>query len=214
MGITAQFWTNPSEDVGETANTANTVGTSANTGNTDEVTINSGITVIEPPSTTSDEQQMETDSDNYNLAEVGRQARAQTQQGNLDESETDRELEDYLQRTRQQTETTSENFEQMAERVQEANNNKPAPEPPTLHFDIAHASTDQAMPSDPNARRAVKGKYKKGPIHTNTGSNLSRLDPESGLNSQTNSNPNSDLRRSKRIPAAKRTDRYGAINYY
>ena len=66
---------------------------------------------------------METDSDNFNLAEVGRQAKAQTLQekayhriqaeaeqwcaANLTESETDRELEEYLQRTRQQTNTNS-----------------------------------------------------------------------------------------------------------
>ena len=114
----------------------------------------------------------------------------------------------------QQSGTNQETFEQIEGQVQEANNNRPAPEPPTLHFDIAQASTDQAMPSDPNAKRAVKGKYKKGPIHSNTGSSLSHLDPGNGLNSQTNSNSNNDLRRSKRIPAAKRTDRYGAINYY
>ena len=101
----------------------------------------------------------------------------------------------------------------MEERVQEAAANKPEPELPSLQFDIAHVSTDQAMPTDPSSKRVAKGKYKKGPTLTNTGSNLSQLDPESGLNTQTDSNSNPELRRSKRIPVAKRTDRYGAINY-
>ena len=133
------------------------------------------------------------------------------------ESETDRDLERHLQQMRQQAESAesaTDTFQQMEERVQEATNNKPTTEPPSLQFDIAHNSTDQAMPTDPSSRRVVKGKYKKGPIQTNTDNSLSHLDPGSGLNAQTNSNPNTDLRRSKRIPAAKRTDRYGAINYY
>ena len=85
-----------------------------------------------------------------------------------------------------------------------------------LNFDIAQAPTDSAKPNDPNLKRVATGKYNKQkcPILTNTGSNLSQLYPGSELNTQTDSNLNPELRRSKRIPAAKRTDRYGAINYF
>ena len=108
----------------------------------------------------------------------------------------------------------AESFQQIEERVQEAAANKPTPEPPTLNFDIAQASTESAMPRDPNLKRVATGKYnkQKRPILTNAGSNLSQLDPENRLNTQTESNTNPELRRSKRIPVAKRTDRYGAIN--
>ena len=98
---------------------------------------------------------MDTESDNYNLAEVGRQAKTLQEKANrriqaeaeqwchnsLEESETDRELEQHLQKVRQQSGsggTATETFQQMEERVQEAVDNKPAPEPPYLQFDIAH----------------------------------------------------------------------------
>ena len=57
VGITAQFWTNPEEAAGDTANTANMVGTPENSGDSGAVTSNSGITVIEPASSTSEDQQ-------------------------------------------------------------------------------------------------------------------------------------------------------------
>ena len=134
-------------------------------GDTVGITVNTGTT--EPPNTAVDEQQMETDSDNFNLAEVGRQAktlqdkanhRTQTEadqesENDLAESETDRDLERHLQQMRQQAESAesaTDTFQQMEERVQEATNNKPTTEPPSLQFDIAHASTDQAMPTDPS----------------------------------------------------------------
>ena len=93
--------------------------------------------------------------------------------------------------------TATESFQQIEERVQEAAANKPTPEPPTLNFDIAQASTESAMPRDPNLKRVATGNYKQiGPILTNTGSNLSQSDPGSGLNTQTESNSNPELRRS------------------
>ena len=191
------------------------------------ITVDTGITGT--TNTDGAEQPMDTDSDNFNLAEVGRQAKSlqdkanyriqaeadQWCHNNLEESETDRELEQHLQNMRQQSGssgTATETFQQIEERVQEAAANRPTPEPPSLNFDIAQASTDQAMPNDPKLKRVVTGKYNKQkcPILTNTGSNLSQLDPGSGLNTQTESNSNPELRRSKKIPVAKRTARYGA----
>ena len=81
-------------------------------GDTVGITVNTGTS--EPPNTAVDEQQMETESDNFNLAEVGRQAktlqdknnhRTQTEEdqdseNDIAESETDRDLERHIQQMR------------------------------------------------------------------------------------------------------------------
>ena len=69
-------------NTGDQDTAEDTVVNTDNSGNTEVITINSGITVIEPPSTARDEQQMETDSDNFNLAEVGRQAKTLQEKAN------------------------------------------------------------------------------------------------------------------------------------